>query len=238
MSRAFLVAGAVALLPASAFAYIEARAYIKAGFRSEAEYREHLDKIARATEAIRRDPKDPVAYFHRGRVYSRQHQYWQALADYDRALKLDPKFAQAYYRRGQTLWQWGLRAKGLADVEKAVQLDPRLVEAQVFFAVHTDDLTKAIQAAKQACKGTEYREEICLQLLASLYAQSGDFDNAVRWQRKALELPVFGSAEARKRLENYRRGKRNEWGIDWYLVGRGPEASGKLPATQKERVGD
>jgi quinol monooxygenase YgiN len=51
---------ALALLPTPLFAYIGS------GFKSAAAYREHLRtkhaaKIGRATEAIRRDPKDAVA---------------------------------------------------------------------------------------------------------------------------------------------------------------------------------
>jgi hypothetical protein len=68
MSRTVLLASVVALLPTSAFAYINA------GFRSQAEYdrymrEQRLAEIGRATDAIRRDPKDPVAYFYRGKIY-------------------------------------------------------------------------------------------------------------------------------------------------------------------------
>jgi tetratricopeptide (TPR) repeat protein len=259
MSRHLLVASAVALLPAPALAYINA------GFKSQAEYNQYMRqqrvaKIARATEAIRRDPRDAMAYFYRGNVYAEHNgagdyhdggpDYKRALADYDRAIGLDPVFAHAYFRRGKIRFQllvdqlnqtpemreaWRLplparrarvralkntpqrrrqEAEVLADVEMAVRLKPDLVEAQVFLAANTRDVAKAIRAAKRACKHTGYKNDGCLQLLAARYADNSDFANAVRWQEKALKLPIFPSFyadSAKRRLENYRQKKPNEW---------------------------
>lgn len=227
MNRAILLASAIALLPTSAFAYIGS------GFKSAAAYRqhlreEHLAKIGRATEAIRRNPRDAVAYFYRANLHSQlggftegiPHNYEAALADYDKAIELDPQFTKAYFNRGQVRLrvQRFQRAEALADVEKATQLDPQFVEAHVFFAVNTKDVAKAIEASKQACEHTDYKGPICLQLLASFYAQSGDFDNAVRWQEKALKLATWNVEVAKKRLENYRIKKPNEWPIHDYLA--------------------
>src|SRR4051794_11238472 len=100
MVRFLLLVGVAVLLPASA------RAYINAGFRSAEAYRRYLEReklveIARATEAIQRDPKDPVAYYHRGRIYFRQLNFEQALYDFNKAVEFDSRFAKAYYRRGR-----------------------------------------------------------------------------------------------------------------------------------------
>lgn len=227
MNRAILVASAIALLPASAFAYINA------GFKSAAAYRQHLRqehfaKIGRATEAIRRNPKDAVAYFYRANLHAQLggftegigHNYEAALADYNKAIELDPKFTKAYFNRGQVrlIVTPDKRAEALADVEKATQFDPQFVEAQVFFAVRTKDIAKAIEASKKACEHTDYNGPICLQLLASFCAQNGDFDNAVRWQEKALKLVKFEVEFAKKNLENYRLKKPKEWPIPDYLA--------------------
>ena len=243
MKRAILVASVVVLLPASVFAYINA------GFRSRAQYQEYLREqknIGRATAAINRDPNDAVAYFYRANVYTSLYHiggedsgrnYQQALSDYNTAIALDPRFAQAYLRRGSLRfsvhWPKERRetemTKALADVDKAAQLNPKSVEAQILFAVHTQDTARAIQAMKRACEQTEYRREICLQLLASFYAEKGDFENAVRWQEKALKLKAFDPAESKKRLENYRNNKRNEWRIHWSLAIDETKDTGKKP---------
>lgn len=242
MNRAILVASAIALLPASAFAYIGS------GFKSEAAYRqhlrqEHLAKIGRATEAIRRNPKDAVAYFYRANLNAGLGGWSpvprdpeQALADYDKAIELDPKFTKAYFNRGQVRLRVHRfkRTEALADVEKATQLDPPFVEAQVFLAVNTKDIAKAIEASKKACEHTDYKGPICLQLLASFYAQNGDFDNAVRWQEKALKPAVSDVEVAKKRLENYRMKKPNEWPIHDYLAKYEEQAARQ----RRERAGE
>jgi tetratricopeptide (TPR) repeat protein len=264
MHRAFLAASVIALLPASVFAYINA------GFKSQVEYNRHMReqreaKIGRATEAIRRNPKDAVAYLYRGNIYADFHSGWreysnggpnyeEALADYSKAIELDPKLAEAYFQRGRVhyelFWQEWMaspavqeadklpngpvriqrfrelekkpqpkKVKALADVEKAIQLNPKLLKAQVFFAVYTKDAVRAIQAAKQACELTEYKEEVCVELMAACYARSGDFDNAVHWQEKALKLkffPEFYRDWARERLEKYRQKKPNDWDVPFW----------------------
>ncbi len=254
MIRHLLAAGMIALSPASAVAYINA------GFRSESAYRDHLKQedlaeIARATEAIQRDPRDAVAHLHRGNLYARWTEasaprYGEALADYDKAIELDPRLAQAYFHRGEVRllvhrlevcktpeWEKAVRlpfparldrlrelentpreAEALADLEKATRLKPDWAEAQVHFAVATRDKAKAIRAVTAACEDTQYKDDICLQLLASLYAESGDFDSAVRWQEKALRVRGTPCHWGEKRLENYRHKKPNEWAIDWYFV--------------------
>ena len=57
--------------------------------------------IADLTEAIRLDPKDAAAYYHRGRAWSLQPEHEdQAIADYDRAIQLDPQYVLAYMGAG------------------------------------------------------------------------------------------------------------------------------------------
>jgi tetratricopeptide (TPR) repeat protein len=215
MRRTLLLACTAALLPVPVFAYINA------GFRSEKECQEYLKKHEQernATEAIRRDPRDAVAYFTRGRICANQNRDGEALADFDKAIELDPGLAGPHFLRGKILWGRGQKARAMTDLEKAVELNPKWVEAQVFFAVHTDDPARAIKAAKAACEEKKYKDDICLQLLAWMYARSGDFENAVRWQEKALELPIFAINGARGRLEKYRQRRADVDGVFWSLV--------------------
>jgi hypothetical protein len=55
---------------------------------------------------------------------------------------------------------------------------------------------------------TEYKESHILSTLASSYAESGDWENAVKWSEKALEL---GEGEIREQLaqelESYKNKK-------------------------------
>lgn len=59
---------------------------------------------------------------------------------------------------------------------------------------------------KRACELTEWERAADLDTLAAAYAEAGDFDEAVRWQTKALALPLGESLKksAEERLELYR----------------------------------
>jgi tetratricopeptide (TPR) repeat protein len=120
---------------------------------------------------------------------------------------MNPRFAQAHFRRGLALYRLDKKEQGLADVEKSLRMDPLMTDAQIFFAVHTGDKDKAIAAATAACEVKRYENDICVQLLAWVCARGGDFDNAVRWQKKALEMKVIGRDQAEERLKSYRQGK-------------------------------
>jgi serine/threonine protein kinase/tetratricopeptide (TPR) repeat protein len=50
------------------------------------------------------------------------------------------------------------------------------------------DPDMAIEFAKRACEMTQYSQSMILDTLATAYAAKGDFDSAVMWQLKAIEL--------------------------------------------------
>ena len=50
------------------------------------------------------------------------------------------------------------------------------------------DPDMAIEFAKRACELTQYSQSMSLDTLATAYAAKGDFDSAVMWQLKAIEL--------------------------------------------------
>ena len=65
--------------------------------------------------------------------------------------------------------------------------------------------SKATDYATRACELTDWKESGYLDTLAAACAASGDFDAAVKWQLKSIELaPDEQKAELRERLERYR----------------------------------
>jgi hypothetical protein len=60
--------------------------------------------------------------------------------------------------------------------------------------------------ARLACELTNDKETTYLDTLAAAYAETGDFDAAVKWQTKVVEFPrnsPMQIEEARKRLKLY-----------------------------------
>jgi hypothetical protein len=54
---------------------------------------------------------------------------------------------------------------------------------------------------------TEWQNSLFLSGLAMAYAESGDFDSALKWQQKALELSSSPPASMLSNLEIYKQHK-------------------------------
>ena len=69
------------------------------------------------------------------------------------------------------------------------------------------DGKKAVELATRACELTEFKAAPYLDTLAGSHAALGNFDEAVKWQRKAIESPdAFAPSDleqARERLKLY-----------------------------------
>jgi serine/threonine-protein kinase len=99
------------------------------------------------------------------------------------------KLATAYLRRGQ-------RQEAVAQLQRVIELDPKKSDAckAIAWDLATDhnpkrrDGTIAAEFATKACELTEWKDPAGLATLAAAHAESGDFDSAVKWQTKAIEL--------------------------------------------------
>jgi serine/threonine-protein kinase len=61
-----------------------------------------------------------------------------------------------------------------------------------------------------ACKRSDWKDPSCLDVLAAAYAEAGQFDEAVRYQTRALDDPELKGdlrTAAGQRLELYRQKK-------------------------------
>ena len=90
----------------------------------------------------------------------------------------------------------GQRQEAIAQFQRLVKLDPMnpgLVNTIAWnLATAADpklrDGILAVEFATKSCEMTEWNESMYLDTLAASYAESGDFDTAVNWQTKAIEL--------------------------------------------------
>jgi tetratricopeptide (TPR) repeat protein len=192
-------------------------AYIDRGhaYAHEADY----DKVvADFNQVIRLDPNQATAYIDRGNAYTRQGDYDKAIADYTEAIGLN--FDYSYVceeNRAYAYSQKGDYTKAILDYEDAIRLNPKSVVAYNnlawLLAVCPDDKVrtgeKAVEYATKACELSEWKIPVYFRTLAAANAESGNFDEAVKWENKYLESnpSKTDSEKARQRLSLYEQQK-------------------------------
>lgn len=126
-------------------------------------------------------PSDP---HYAADFWFKRREYSRALAECRKAMEANPEKSDPH----------NLRAWILATCP-----DPRIRNGQ-----------EAVASATRACELTRWRNHNLLDTLSAAYAEKGDFNEAIKWQEKAVGM-VRGNDPNRKgmveRLELYRAGK-------------------------------
>jgi tetratricopeptide (TPR) repeat protein len=113
--------------------------------------------------------EDSESYRLRGIVHKVAHNYDKSLADYEKAIALDPKNADAYSTEAYLL--------------------------SVCPAPKYRDGEKAVRHATKACELTEWHDAGAINILAAAYAETGDFDKAIQFQKQADEMDKKGDQD-------------------------------------------
>ena len=201
---------AIRLKPDFALAYYDrADAYDNQG-----EYERAIDDY---TEAIRLKPQMADAYNNRGSAYLVQDAYDRAIDDFTEAIRLDPEHAKAFVNRGAAHAEKDQYPLAIDDYTEAIRLNPNQAGAlnglAWLLATCPDekhwDGPKAVELATRACELTEWASPLALSTLAAAHAEAGAFDEAAKWQAKAIEAAPADSdpTAAQSRLELYQAGK-------------------------------
>jgi hypothetical protein len=121
-------------------------------------------------------------YYNMGSSYLEKNQVDEAIYAFNKALEINPNNAPAY---NNLAWLY------------ATAKEPRFHNGE-----------KAVELALKACELSGWNDPNYLNTLAAAYARKGDFNNAVKWQEKALASPQMkNDATAQMRLNFYHANK-------------------------------
>jgi tetratricopeptide (TPR) repeat protein len=171
------------------------------------------------THYLKLHPKSHLAYYRRALVHGNLGRYTEAEADFTRAIEMAPAprtdleyFADRAWARSELgNYEGSLADLNIAVLPKTPYAKPLNMRAWLRATCPIDELrdgTKAVEDAKLACELTGYASFSEMDTLAAAYAESGDFDEAVKQQEKALSLaPAEYRSDVESRLALYRERK-------------------------------
>ena len=193
-----------------------------------AEQKRFGDAIGDLLLIIKNQPKDQPnvgLLMQLGLLYSMDDRPSQAIKVFGQVTKLDSENWQAYRMRGDTLLAMKDYSNAIADFEKALELAPKSDSERsgilnnlswtlsTSLADDVRDGKRALELGLEACELTNYKKPHILSTLAAAYAETGQFDKAIEWSEKAVQLgreskePQLEQLEAE--LESYR--KKEPW---------------------------
>lgn len=199
---------------------IELRPKNIAAQRMKASLLASMDRLDEAIEHVRKmsreAPDDMEIMLQLGELYHANKQPRRAIQIFAAVLTSDSKNLQALRDRADSLLSIGKQREAIADYESSLKIKPDqsgvLNNLAWVLATSPDesvrDGSRAIELATKACELTEYKLAHILSTLAAAYAESGDFENARKWSKKAVEI---GDEEAddqlAQELKSYEAGK-------------------------------
>ena len=179
------------------------------------------EALAQLEKARKLEPNNPLPTLQIGMIFIQQKQSGKAIDAYGEFLKDHPDEPNLLYARGNAYLNLGLQAEAEADYEKAykdkdLSKDSGLLNNFAWVLATSPDEKlrdgqRAVKMATEACKLTEYKQGHILSTLAAAYAETGDFDNAIKWSEKSAEVGKTENADHaedfKKELETYKAHK-------------------------------
>jgi tetratricopeptide (TPR) repeat protein len=158
--------------------------------------RDFKQAIADFEELLKVAPNNAELLAQLGVLYQANKRPRAAIEKFNAALKQDEGLFVALRGRADAYLSIGKQEQAIADYEQALNMRPKepglLNNLAWVLATSPDDKLRdgkrAIELAKLGCEVTEYKEAHILSTLAASYAESGAWDEAIKWSKKAVEI--------------------------------------------------
>lgn len=183
------------------------------------EFSQAIDDLTFCIERCRCDPRQTEtlldALYVRACSQLSVEEYANALQDIDEIAALRPLTAAERTARGQAHLHLLDFEKALEDFQFAAKLEPEKMEvwnALGYLKACASETryrngAEAVRCAERACELSDGLNWLPISVLAGAWAECGDFEKAIRFAERALELaPESEKPERVARLELYRRG--------------------------------
>lgn len=152
--------------------------------------------IADYNEAVFLDPNPGIVYCNRAGAWLKSGEVEIALEDYREAIERNPSYAPAYFGRANASVAKASYSQALADYRQAIRLDPQFAAAydNLAWVLASAPLSdhrngkQAVEMATKACELTDWKQADFVATLAAAYAETGNFADAIHWQKRAIEL--------------------------------------------------
>lgn len=166
---------------------------------------------------VREIPGEPMLRNALAGIYMTAEKHEKAIELYNETLEEDPDDQQAMAGRADAKLNAGMHVEAVDDYEAALKIDEEddhvlnnlawLLCTSTFDEVR--DGKRAVELATRAAEVTEFKQAHVLSTLAAAYAESGDFENAIKWSEKSVEIADEGrqKKDLQKELELFKAGK-------------------------------
>ena len=176
------------------------------------------DAVADMQLLLQEEPENTGWQLQLGYYYIQDRRPSKAIEVFSRVLADDPGNTLVRQIRADQLLTIGKHEEAIADYEILVKEDPENDSILNNFAWvlatspddHLRDAPRALELALKAGEISEYNKAHVLSTMAAAYAESGDFENAVRWAEKALEVGTEDEEveeQLRQELESFQQEK-------------------------------